>query len=70
MAHNVARVLTNGADERVCFFLKTLIDLFRVDNFDSTLDFFIASFSRECDDLGQWRAGLGKLDRALSGFSA
>jgi hypothetical protein len=56
MAHDVARLLGTGADGRVRLFLENFADLFRHDNFAGTLEFFIASFSRARDDLGQWRA--------------
>lgn len=56
MAHDVARMLANGADGRVRMFLNLFIDMFRHANFDATLEFFIASFSQDRDDLGQWRA--------------
>jgi hypothetical protein len=55
-AHDVARLLGTGADGRVRLFLENFADLFRHDNFAGTLDFFIASFSRARNDLGQWRA--------------
>jgi len=56
MAHDVARMATPGADARVQLFLKTFRDMFRHSNFEATLEFYIASFSRDGDDLGQWRA--------------
>ncbi|MGC2602252.1 MAG: DUF2971 domain-containing protein [Rhodomicrobium sp.] len=56
MARDVARGMANGADGRVRLFLETFADMFRQQNFEKTLEFFIASFSRERDDLGQWRA--------------
>lgn len=56
MAHDVARGIATGADGRVRFFIDYLLDLFRHENFASTLGFFIACFSRARDDLGQWRA--------------
>ena len=56
MAHDVARMLATGADGRVQMFLEMFIDLFKHANFERTLEFFIASFSRVRDDLGQWRA--------------
>ena len=55
MARDVARRLA-PADGPVRLFLETFVDLFRQENFASTLQFFIASFSRDGDDLGQWRA--------------
>jgi hypothetical protein len=56
MARDVARLLGNGADGRVRLFLENFADLFTLRNFDTALEFFIASFSRARDDLGQWRA--------------
>src|SRR5215831_10019471 len=56
MAHDVMRLAANGADGRVRLFLECLRDMFSSKNFSATLEFFIASFSRERDDLGQWRA--------------
>ena len=56
MAHDVARLLSMAADGRSRLFLENIKDLFRHDNFATTLEFFIASFSRARDDLGQWRA--------------
>ena len=35
---------------------KTFADMFQQSNIEKTLEFFIASFSRDRDDLGQWRA--------------
>jgi hypothetical protein len=56
MAHDVMRLAATGADSRVRLFLECLADMFSSKNFSATLEFFIASFSRERDDLGQWRA--------------
>lgn len=56
LAHTVAREISDGADGRVRLFLETCIDMFRQENFNLTLAFYIASFSRERDDIGQWRA--------------
>src|SRR5580704_15851225 len=56
MAHDVMRLAATGADGRVRLFLERLADMFLSKNFSTTLEFFIASFSRERDDLGQWRA--------------
>lgn len=56
MAREVARGLADIADGRVRLFLENFIDLFRLDNFDMALRFFIACLSRARDDLGQWRA--------------
>jgi hypothetical protein len=56
VAKDVIRMVAAGADGRVRLFLDMLADLFSLDNFSDTLEFLIASFSRERDDLGQWRA--------------
>lgn len=56
MAREIARGLADTADGRVRLFLENFIDLFRLDNFDMALRFFIACLSRARDDLGQWRA--------------
>jgi hypothetical protein len=56
MAHDVARMIATGTDGHVQLFLQTILDMFRHENFSNSLDFFIASFSRDGDDLGQWRA--------------
>jgi Protein of unknown function (DUF2971) len=56
MAQDVARLLTTGADGRIGLFLECFKDIFRHANFESRLEFYIASFSRSRDDLGQWRA--------------
>jgi hypothetical protein len=56
MARDQARLLGNGADGRVRMFLEYFLDLFRHDNLAGKLEFYIASFSRARDDLGQWRA--------------
>lgn len=56
MAHDAARLLGSGANDRACLFLETFVDLLRPENFNTALEFFIASFSRARDDLGQWRA--------------
>ena len=51
-----ARRLKPGNDGRVALFLDCLADLMRLDNFSRALEYFIGSFSRAADDLGQWRA--------------
>jgi hypothetical protein len=56
MAHKAARALFPSLDRRVVMFLERFIDMFRRSNFDATLEFYIACFSRARDDLGQWRA--------------
>jgi hypothetical protein len=56
MAKEALREAKNGADPRVGLFLDCLADLFSQDNVDAMLAFFVASFSRARDDLGQWRS--------------
>jgi Protein of unknown function (DUF2971) len=56
MARDVALRLSAGADGPFQIFLEHFSNLFRHGNFAGTLEFFIASFSRTRDDLGQWRA--------------
>jgi Protein of unknown function (DUF2971) len=55
-AHLVANDPDLNADQRVEAFLKTFSGMFKHAKFQATLDFFIASFSRSRDELGQWRA--------------
>ena len=56
MAKDMLRNAKTGADRRVGLFLDCVADLYSQDNVDSTLAFFVASFSRARDDLGQWRS--------------
>lgn len=56
IAHDVACGIATGADQSICDFVDVFCEQFRHANFASTLEFFIASFSRARDDLGQWRA--------------
>jgi hypothetical protein len=56
LAHEVARMIATDADDRVRLFLEAFIDMFSHANLQTTLEFFIASFSRARNDLGQWRA--------------
>jgi hypothetical protein len=56
MSHDVIRDLKTGNDGRVGLFLDMLADLMSPANFSRALDYFIGSFSRARDDLGQWRA--------------
>ncbi len=57
---DVARSLLNEiAGTSPCprwLFCKCVEDIFRPENFHSNIEFYIASFSRDRDDLGQWRA--------------
>lgn len=46
----------SGLDNHACLFLKCAADMFQGKNLDARLAFFVASFSRARDDLGQWRA--------------
>jgi hypothetical protein len=43
-------------DARIKLFCDMVIDLFTHDNMRTAFGFYIASFSRDGDDLGQWRA--------------
>lgn len=56
LAYLVADDPDLNADQRVEAFLKTFKSMFKHANFKSTLEFFVASFSRCRDDLGQWRS--------------
>jgi Protein of unknown function (DUF2971) len=53
---DVIRAIEPGVDGRVGLWLATLADMFSQQNFSNALEFFIGSFSRERDDLGQWRS--------------
>lgn len=55
-AQEVASRMKSGADTRAQLFLDCFVDMFRRENFDKTLEFYVASFSRAGNDLGQWRA--------------
>jgi len=56
MCRDVTRGLANGSDSNVVELLKIVDELMTQRNFATRLDFFIACFSAERDDLGQWRA--------------
>ena len=56
MAHDMLRDAQTGSDKRVCYFLECIAEMFCLENVEATLAFFVASFSRARDDLGQWRA--------------
>jgi hypothetical protein len=56
VAHQVAHELATVSNGLVRMFLETFVDMFSPENLSKTLEFFIASFSRERNDLGQWRA--------------
>jgi hypothetical protein len=55
-AQDVARRAKSGADTRAQLFLDCFVDMFRRENFDKALEFYVASFSHVRNDLGQWRA--------------
>jgi hypothetical protein len=56
LCRDVIRLRKPGTDGRVALFLDCLADFMRLDNFSRALEYFIGSFSRAADDLGQWRA--------------
>jgi hypothetical protein len=56
MCHDVIRNFKTGADGRAALFLDCLADMMSPANFSRALEYFIGSFSRARDDLGQWRA--------------
>lgn len=56
LCRDVIRLRKPGVDGRVALFLDCLADLMRLENFSRALEYFIGSFSRASDDLGQWRA--------------
>lgn len=56
MAKDMLRDAKAGADGRVGLFFDCVADLFSKVNVAATLAFFVASFSRARDDLGQWRS--------------
>jgi Protein of unknown function (DUF2971) len=56
LCRDVIRLRKPGTDGRVALFLDCLADFMRMDNFSGALEYFIGSFSRAPDDLGQWRA--------------
>jgi hypothetical protein len=55
-ARDIASRLKQSADASAQFFLDQFIKNFRRETFDKGFEFYIASFSREGNDLGQWRA--------------
>jgi hypothetical protein len=55
MSHDVIREIKNGADGRLQLFLDCLADMMSPANFSRALEYFIGSFSRARDDLGQWQ---------------
>jgi hypothetical protein len=56
LCRDVIRLMKPGKDGRLQLFLDCLADFMRLDNFSRSLEYFIGSFSRASDDLGQWRA--------------
>jgi hypothetical protein len=56
MAHEVMKALAGQEEGLVQLFLDCAKDLFSPDNVSYLLEYFVACFSREGDDLGQWRA--------------
>ncbi len=54
-----------GSDPRIKMFCDMVIDLFSHENMKTAFGIFIASFSRNSDDLGQWR-GYGDDGRGYS----
>lgn len=61
--NKLLREIGESSDRRINLFCKMIVDLFCHENVGTTLDFFIASLSRNGNDLGQWRGygdnGLG-----------
>jgi hypothetical protein len=55
-ARDIAGRLKQDSDVRKQYFLDQFINNFRREIFDRRLEFYIASFSREPDDLSQWRS--------------
>lgn len=53
---DVARRHKVGTDCRAQLFLDCFIDMFSSESFNETFEFYVGSFSRKRDDLGQWRA--------------
>jgi hypothetical protein len=56
VVHRLLGELRQGCDELVEAFCARVDDLFQHRKFSDTFGFYIASFSRNRDDLGQWRA--------------
>jgi Protein of unknown function (DUF2971) len=50
------KIAAATADGFLATFLNLFIDMFQHHQFEDTLDFYIASFSRKRNNLGQWRA--------------
>jgi len=56
IASQLLSQIGQGSDPRIKSFCDMVNDLFTLKTLHSTFGFFIASFSRERDDLAQWRA--------------
>ncbi|HEV2546033.1 MAG TPA: DUF2971 domain-containing protein [Stellaceae bacterium] len=56
VAHELLNEIGEHKDRRVNIFCQMVTDILGHRNFRSTFGFFLASFSRERNDLGQWRA--------------
>jgi hypothetical protein len=57
VVHRLLKEIGEGADDGlVKMFCRIVNDLFQHSNFTDTFGFYIASFSRDRNDLGQWRA--------------
>src|SRR5262245_20097593 len=55
-AQDVIASVSAQRSRRVKIFCDMLADLFTIGNITKSLEYLVASFSRESDDLGQWRA--------------
>jgi hypothetical protein len=55
-AHEAIATVSEKRSDRVKFFCSMLADLLNVGNMTQTLEYLLASFSYERNDLGQWRA--------------
>ena len=56
IASELLSEIGQGSNPRIKMFCDMVIDLFTHENMSGAFGFFIGSFSRERDDLGQWRA--------------
>jgi hypothetical protein len=56
LAQDIAEHFRATADRKAQFFVDEFIEKFKHAPFDDTLEYYIASFSRVRNDLGQWRA--------------
>ena len=69
LGRDIASQLKQNEDARGQFFLDEFVQTFRRETFDKGFEFYIASFSRHRDDLGQWRAYADKGRGFAIGFS-